>query len=154
MRRRVMRENGLVAEAEPTVLIRTNRDGHGGALNPNWGGGPATIACEQCGAPVTAHKRNGGKQARFCSSECYGKWMHEHPEEVKSKRLSLDWDERPAVRSRHVVPAGSGALRMQHRGREGEPAQAGNPAVPPAAIVLPAASMPRRPSRFGSQIVT
>jgi very-short-patch-repair endonuclease/endogenous inhibitor of DNA gyrase (YacG/DUF329 family) len=76
--RRVMRENGLTPEAAPTVLIRANRDGHPGALNPNWGGGPATIACEQCGKPVTAHRRNGGKRARFCSSECYGKWMHEH----------------------------------------------------------------------------
>lgn len=76
--RRVMRENGLEPEAAPTVLIRANRRGHPGALNPNWGGGAATIACEQCGEPVTAHRRNGGKRARFCSSECYGKWMHEH----------------------------------------------------------------------------
>ena len=91
--RRVMRENGLQPEAAPTVLIRANRDGHAGALNPNWGGGPATIGCEQCSKPVTAHKRNGGKRARFCSSECYGKWMHEHPEAVKSKRLQVDWDE-------------------------------------------------------------
>jgi len=85
--RRVMRENGLVPEAAPTVLILLNRDGHVGALNPNWGGGPATIGCEQCGAPVTFHKRNGGKPARFCSSECYGKWMHEHPETVNNKRV-------------------------------------------------------------------
>lgn len=76
--RRVMRENDLHPEAAPTTLIRANRTGHPGDLNPNWGGGPATIGCEQCGKPVTAHKRNGGKRARFCSSECYGKWMHEH----------------------------------------------------------------------------
>jgi very-short-patch-repair endonuclease len=76
--RRVMRENDLLPEAAPTVLIRANRTGHAGALNPNWDGGPATIACEQCGKPVTSHRRNGGKRARFCGSECYGKWMHEH----------------------------------------------------------------------------
>ena len=54
--RRVMRENGLKPEAAPTVLIRANRTGHAGALNPNWGGGPATTACEQCGKPVTARQ--------------------------------------------------------------------------------------------------
>jgi very-short-patch-repair endonuclease len=91
--RRVMRENGLVPEAAPTVLIRANRAGHVGALNPNWGGGPPTVACDYCGKPVTARKRDGGKLPRFCDSECYGKWMHEHPETVKSKRLTLDWDE-------------------------------------------------------------
>ena len=76
--RRVMRENDLHAEASPTVLIRANRAGHPGALNPNWGGGPAAFACEQCGKPFTAGRRNGGRPARFCSPECYGKWMHEH----------------------------------------------------------------------------
>jgi very-short-patch-repair endonuclease/endogenous inhibitor of DNA gyrase (YacG/DUF329 family) len=75
---RVMRENDLQPEAAPTVLIRPNRTGHRRELNPNWGGGPQTTACEQCGKPVTAGKRNGGKTARFCSSKCYGKWMHEH----------------------------------------------------------------------------
>lgn len=91
--RRVMRENDLHPEAAPTVLIRANREGHRGELNPNWGGGPQTVACEQCGQPVTASKRNGGKLARFCSSECYGKWMHEHPEMVKSKRVDVNWDD-------------------------------------------------------------
>lgn len=89
----VMRENGLQPEAAPTVLIRPNRTGHVGALNPNWGGGAQTAACEQCGEPVTSHKRSDGKHARFCNSECYGKWMHEHPETVNSKRLTVDWDE-------------------------------------------------------------
>jgi very-short-patch-repair endonuclease/endogenous inhibitor of DNA gyrase (YacG/DUF329 family) len=91
--RRVMRENGLVREAAPTMLVRANRTGHVGPLNPNWAGGPATTPCEQCGTPVTAGTRNGGKNARFCSSKCYGEWMHIHPEAVKSKRLTLDWDE-------------------------------------------------------------
>ncbi len=36
---------------------------------------------------MTAGKRNGGKQARFCSSKCYGEWMHEHPETVNNKRV-------------------------------------------------------------------
>lgn len=76
--RQVMRENSLTPEAAPTVLIRSNRAGHVGALNPNWGGGKPTITCEQCGKPVTAARREGGKPARFCNSECYGKWMHEH----------------------------------------------------------------------------
>jgi hypothetical protein len=76
--RQVMRENSLTSEAAPTVLIRSNRAGHVGALNPHWGGGKPTITCEQCGKPVTAARREGGKPARFCNSECYGKWMHEH----------------------------------------------------------------------------
>ena len=76
--RRVMRENGLTPEVAPTVLIRSNRTGHIGALNPNWGGGPPTTTCGYCGKPVTARRRDGGKPARFCNSECYGKWMHEH----------------------------------------------------------------------------
>jgi endogenous inhibitor of DNA gyrase (YacG/DUF329 family)/very-short-patch-repair endonuclease len=84
---RVMAENALIPEGEPATLIRANRIGHAGSLNPNWGGGPSTIACGQCGKPVTSHKRNGGKPARFCSSECYGKWMHEHPESVNNKRV-------------------------------------------------------------------
>ena len=91
--RRVMRENGLTPEAAPTVLIRENRTGHVGPLNPNWGGGKPVTTCEQCGATVVLPKRPNGKPARFCNSECYGKWLHEHPEEVKSKRLTLDWDE-------------------------------------------------------------
>jgi very-short-patch-repair endonuclease len=85
--RRVMRENGLVPEAAPTALIRENRAGHVGALNPNWGGGKPTTTCEYCGKSVTAPRREGGKPARFCNSECYGKWMHEHPETVNNKRV-------------------------------------------------------------------
>lgn len=95
--RRVMRENGLTPEAAPTVLIRANRTGHPGALNPNWGGGRPTTTCEQCGKSVTAPKRPGGKQARFCNSECYGKWMHDHPETVNSKRIQRDWSQLAAL---------------------------------------------------------
>lgn len=84
---RVMAENHLAPEANPTTLIRLNRIGHGGSLNPNWGGGPVTITCEQCGKPVTTGKRNGGKPARFCSSKCYGMWMREHPESINNKRV-------------------------------------------------------------------
>ena len=84
--RRVMDENGLVAEASPTVLIRANRMGHPGALNPNWGGGAQASTCEQCGKPVTSRRRQSGKLARFCNSQCYGKWMHEHPETINNPR--------------------------------------------------------------------
>jgi len=83
---RVMRENGLRQEEAPTVLIRPNRTGHAGQLNPNWGGGPAAAVCEQCGSLVASRRRNGGRIARFCNSKCYGKWMHEHPETVNNKR--------------------------------------------------------------------
>src|SRR6185437_15417898 len=90
----VMTENGLAPEAEPTVLIRANRSGHEGSLNPNWGGGPQTVACEWCGTEVKAYKRASSTgTARFCSSQCYGNWMHEHPEEVKSKRVTRDWSD-------------------------------------------------------------
>ncbi len=91
--RLVMDENDLMPEASPVALIRVNRIGHKGDQNPNWGGGAQQVTCEQCGTAFEAHKRNGGKTARFCNPECYGKWMHEHPDAVKSKRLSLDWDE-------------------------------------------------------------
>jgi very-short-patch-repair endonuclease len=95
--RQVMREHGLTAETDPVALIRRNRKGHVGAHNPNWGGGAAEVRCEQCGTSFEAHRRNGGKTARFCSSECYGKWMHEHPETVKSKRLERDWSQLAAL---------------------------------------------------------
>ena len=89
--RRVMRENGLQPEAAPAVLIRANRTGQVGVHNPNWGGGPATTPCEWCRTPVTSGKRNYGKSARFCSSKCYGEWMHEHPESVHWRRMDRDW---------------------------------------------------------------
>lgn len=91
--RRVMEENGLTPEENPVALVRPNRIGHTRELNPNWGGGAQPVTCEQCGTDFEAHRRNGGKTARFCSPECYGKWMHEHPEAVKSRRLDVDWDE-------------------------------------------------------------
>lgn len=85
--RRVMEENGLRPEAAPTVLIRANRIGHPGSLNPNWGGGQVAGRCEYCGTGIVKGRRNGGKLARFCNSQCYGKWMHEHPESVNNKRV-------------------------------------------------------------------
>ena len=89
----VMADNGLVPEAEPVALIRDNRIGHGGNLNPNWGGGPQTVTCEQCGTGFGAYKRSARSKgtARFCSHKCYGKWLHEHPEAVNSKRIQRDW---------------------------------------------------------------
>ena len=88
---RVMRECGLTPEASPVTLIRENRIGQTGRHGSNWSGGPQVAACEQCGTTVTAHRRNGGKTARFCNSQCYGKWMHEHPETVNGKRVQIDW---------------------------------------------------------------
>jgi hypothetical protein len=90
---KVMAENGLVPEPETVVLVRPNRIGHEGSLNPNWGGGPQLVACEQCGAEIKSYKRrdNSTGTARFCNQECYGKWLHEHPWEVKSKRVKRDW---------------------------------------------------------------
>jgi very-short-patch-repair endonuclease len=82
----VMRENGLTSEAAPEVLIRANRTGNVGIHNPNWGGGKPATTCEQCGDSVTLPKRPNGKPARFCNSKCYGKWLHEHPEEINNKR--------------------------------------------------------------------
>ena len=85
---KVIREAGLTADEEPVANIRTSL---AGVDNPNWGGGPPTVTCDYCGKPVTARKRDGGKLPRFCDSECYGKWMHEHPETVNGKRVQIDW---------------------------------------------------------------
>lgn len=91
--RQVMEENGLEPEDSPIGLVQTNRVGHSGPLNPNWGGGPNPFTCEQCGKPFSAGRRNGGRPARFCSVRCYGDWMHAHPDAVPTKRLAVDWDE-------------------------------------------------------------
>lgn len=107
---RVMRENDLRPETDPVALIRRNRDGHPGPLNPNWGGGAAEVRCEQCGKAFSAHKRNGGKPARFCGSECYGQWLHEHPEEVKSYRVERDWSELAAL-----YAAGMSSIQLAER---------------------------------------
>lgn len=91
--RRVMRECGLDAEVSPVTLIRANRLGQTGSHGSNWHGGPQGHVCEQCENPFEAKRRNGGKPARFCSSECYGIWMHEHPDTVNCKRLQVDWSD-------------------------------------------------------------
>jgi hypothetical protein len=87
--RKVMDENALLPEDHPTALVRANRIGHEGSLNPNWGGGPQAVWCDQCGTEVRAYKRSGNThgKARFCSQECYGMWLHEHPESVNNKRV-------------------------------------------------------------------
>lgn len=89
----VMIDNDLTSEENPSYLIRINRRGQVRDLNPNWGGGPKTTFCEQCGTPISSHKRNGGKSARFCSSKCYGEWMHEHPESTNNKRIMPDMED-------------------------------------------------------------
>lgn len=83
---RVMNDHDLHPEDDPEFNIRVNRRGQTKEHNPNWGGGKRTAPCEQCGSQVSSHKRNGGKEARFCSSGCYGNWMHEHPESINNKR--------------------------------------------------------------------
>jgi very-short-patch-repair endonuclease len=91
---KVMADNGLQPESRPTVLVRANRIGHEGPLNPNWGGGPKPYTCEYCGDQFSAGMRNGGKPARFCCSECYWDWMNEHPGELNTHlRLDRDWSD-------------------------------------------------------------
>ena len=94
---RVMQAHGLEPEDNPVALIRANRIGQTGPHGSNWSGGARQFRCEQCGTAFESHKRNGGKDARFCSSECYGKWMHEHPDTVNCKRLQMDWSELGAL---------------------------------------------------------
>ena len=86
---KVVAEAGLTLDANPVADIRT---GMMGLENPNWGGGPRTVICAYCGAKTERNAaRTTGKRA-FCNQQCYGAWMHEHPEE-SNRRSTTNWSD-------------------------------------------------------------
>lgn len=86
--REVVDACGITPDAEPVSDIRNGMVGYN---NPNWGGGSRTFLCDHCGTEFTEPGRNArGGVKKFCKSECYGKWMTEHPE-ASNRRLRIDW---------------------------------------------------------------
>lgn len=89
----VIQACGLVPDTEPVADIRT---GMMAEENPNWGGGPVTVICEQCGAETTRNAFRLNMKKRFCNSRCYGAWLSAHPEE-SNRRLKTDWTDLPKL---------------------------------------------------------
>ena len=74
----VIKTAGLIPDVEPTADIRRMNVGPD---NPLWRGGMETWTCEQCGNEFQNHQANRTFEKKFCSQECYGKWMSKHPEQ-------------------------------------------------------------------------
>lgn len=91
--RKVIDACGLAADTEPVADIRT---GMMGAENPNWGGGPVTVICDNCGAETTRNSYRLNMKKRFCNSKCYGAWLRAHPE-ASNRRLKKDFSDLPAL---------------------------------------------------------
>ncbi len=90
----VMDACGLRPDADPVADIRT---GMMGSENPNWGGGPVTVTCEQCGAETTRPASQvASRKKKFCNSRCYGDWLKDHPE-ASNRRLKVDLSELPVL---------------------------------------------------------
>jgi hypothetical protein len=84
---------GLTPDTDPVTDIRT---GMMGPENPNWGGGPVTVTCEQCGAQTTRNAFRTKQKRMFCDSACYGAWLTDHPE-ASNRRLRTDFSGLPAL---------------------------------------------------------
>lgn len=84
---------GLVSDTDPVADIRT---GMMGPENPNWGGGPVTVTCEQCGAETTRNAFRLKMKKRFCNSKCYGAWLTDHPE-ASNHQLRIDFTDLPVL---------------------------------------------------------
>jgi DNA-binding NtrC family response regulator len=67
-----------------------------GPENPNWNGGPRTVTCAHCGAETKRNAFQTQWKRTFCNSQCYGAWMHAHPEE-SNRRKNIDWSDLPAL---------------------------------------------------------
>ena len=89
----VIEECGLKPDEDPQYVIRTSLLG---PENPNWTGGLKSSSCARCGAPTPPRKATYAYERQFCSQECRGAWMSEHPEE-SPRRLKIDWSELPAL---------------------------------------------------------
>jgi very-short-patch-repair endonuclease/uncharacterized protein (DUF433 family) len=86
---KVVAEAGLTLDANPVADIRT---GMMGPENPHWGGGPVTVSCAYCGAGLQRNAARATGKRSFCNQQCYGAWMHEHPEE-SNRRSKTDWSD-------------------------------------------------------------
>jgi very-short-patch-repair endonuclease len=80
---------GLAADEEPIFDIRTTFAGPG---HPRWKGGLSEFTCNQCGTSFKKARKHRTGDNTFCSQQCYGAWLHEHPEASK-RRLERDWSE-------------------------------------------------------------
>jgi hypothetical protein len=92
-----MQEHSLTPEKSPSYLIRCERTGLPATLNPNWQGGKDEKACEWCGRVFLWYGKTQARNARFCSSQCYGDWMHEHPESLYWRPMKRDWNDLAAL---------------------------------------------------------
>ena len=90
---KVVTETGLTPDTNPVADIRT---GMTGPENPNWNGGKRTVTCTQCGAESERNAFQTQWKRIFCNSQCYGAWMHAHPEE-SNRRKNIDWSGLPAL---------------------------------------------------------
>lgn len=85
---------GLTPDTDPVAIIR---NGMVGENNPNWGGGPRSLVCDECGTEFVEEIRNARKFGKkFCNSRCYGSWMLKHPEQ-SNRWLTIDWSDLPAL---------------------------------------------------------
>lgn len=48
-----------------------------GENNPSWKGGPIILECEVCGTEFETVQYHVDRNARFCSTKCYGEWRRE-----------------------------------------------------------------------------
>jgi very-short-patch-repair endonuclease len=83
---RVVAACGLTPDENPVFDIRTR---FAGSSHPRWVDRTKFI-CAHCGREFEklACHRAGNKA--FCNSQCYGGWLHDHPE-VNPRRLKRDW---------------------------------------------------------------
>ena len=84
---------GLVPDKEPEYVIRVSMLG---SENPNWTGGLKSSPCARCGAPTPPRNATYAYERQFCTQECRGVWMSEHPEE-SPRKLKIDWSDLPAL---------------------------------------------------------
>ena len=76
---KVIAGSNLRPDTEPIYMVQ---NGMVGAANPHWSGGTEPWSCDACGKTVMKYRRYRAQFAKtFCDSKCYGRWLHEHPEQ-------------------------------------------------------------------------
>jgi very-short-patch-repair endonuclease/Mor family transcriptional regulator len=86
----------LTPESEPVYEIRTR---FAGPDHPRWKGGPAEFTCAQCSVTFAKPRQHRTGERTFCTQECYGDWLREHPDEASSvgRRVQRDWSDLAAL---------------------------------------------------------